>query len=136
VAAATLVAIAVPTTIAVDQHRDRVQLQRQADAVAAILADPHARLVASTVPGGGLTTALVSGDEALFSATNMPATPAGKTYQLWVVADGVATSAGLMGEGTTRVVVDAAAGDTLAVTVEPAGGSKQPTTTPIVSLAT
>ena len=58
--------------------------------------------------------------------------PSGKTLQLWHVRGSSITSAGLYKpydviEGTPRV------GDSLAVSIEPAGGSKQPTD-PIVQV--
>jgi anti-sigma-K factor RskA len=72
-------------------------------------------------------------------ADSLPGPPEGRTYELWQVRDGAATSAGLFvpSDGVVRTGVDAelAAGDTVAVTIEPEGGSDEPTT-PIVMSAT
>lgn len=69
--------------------------------------------------------------------TGLPAAASGQAWQAWTIADGTAASAGLMDVGTDGVAVlagvAAAPGTTVvALTVEPAGGSEQPTTTPVV----
>ena len=63
-------------------------------------------------------------------AANLPAPPAGKTYQLWLITPTAKISAGTFtNEGTGQVVVPADAGAVVAVAVtdEPEGGSPQPT---------
>ena len=60
-----------------------------------------------------------------------------KTYQLWAIAGGKPESIGLMrpdssGNGKMVVPFDASRTGRLAVTVEPAGGSPQPTTQPVL----
>jgi anti-sigma-K factor RskA len=65
----------------------------------------------------------------------LAAVPAGKVYQAWYVARGVTRSAGLMttADGLAVLALSAAdAVEVVAVTIEPAGGSAQPTT-PIVA---
>lgn len=136
-AAAAVVAVAVPTTIAVREHRETVQLEAQADRVAQMLADPDARLVTAPVEGGGEATALVSGGDVLVSAEGMPAPDEGHDWQLWIVADGAPVSAGLMPPatgGVSRALVEGGAGHVVAVTLEPAGGSDQPTTDPVLAI--
>jgi hypothetical protein len=69
--------------------------------------------------------------------TGLPAAESGQAWQAWTIADGAAASAGLMDVGDDGIAVlsgvDAAPGTTVvALTVEPAGGSEQPTTTPVV----
>jgi anti-sigma-K factor RskA len=62
--------------------------------------------------------------------------PAGKTYEAWVIRGKVAIPAGIFqGGGTLELTLTKPAkpGDVIAVTVEPAGGTKQPTTTPIAN---
>jgi len=64
-----------------------------------------------------------------------PADP-GKTYEAWVIRDGKATPAGLFHGGKTSVVhltKRVPSGAIIGITVEPAGGSQQPTTQPIVT---
>jgi anti-sigma-K factor RskA len=76
----------------------------------------------------------------LFSATQLPALPAGRVYQLWTITGTTATSAGLLtpdGNGAVRlelpVAANAARPDAFGLTIEPAGGSASPTL-PIVLL--
>ncbi|HYN65946.1 MAG TPA: anti-sigma factor, partial [Ornithinibacter sp.] len=93
---------------------------------------------------GGVTTEVAYSKQlgkAAISVTGLPPAPDGKTYQLWYVGpDGAATSAGLLGvdaEGSGQALMAGSATpeDTVAMTVEPAGGSAQPTTEPVVALA-
>lgn len=66
--------------------------------------------------------------------------PADKVYELWYIGEGGPVSAGTFSaaNGTTWRVLDGAmsAGDKVGVTVEPQGGSKQPTTDPIMVIET
>jgi len=60
-------------------------------------------------------------------------------YQLWLIGKTTTTSAGLLPaatDGRTPPVLATGVvkGDTLGLTVEPAPGSAQPTTTPILAL--
>src|SRR6185369_2561059 len=69
----------------------------------------------------------------------LPALPPGKVYQLWLIGKPAITSAGLLPpakDGRTPPVLATGVvkGDTLGLTVEPAGGSAQPTTKPILAL--
>jgi anti-sigma-K factor RskA len=66
--------------------------------------------------------------------TSLRALRSDEVYQLWTVHDGRTTSAGVMGQGPGMMLVDGIKGvEALAVTVEPKGGSKAPTTDPILS---
>ena len=79
--------------------------------------------------------------KAAIDVTGLPPAPDGKTYQLWYVGpDQVARSAGLLtadaeGHGSMLLQGDANAAAAVGMTVEPAGGSTQPTTDPLVVLA-
>lgn len=68
------------------------------------------------------------------------ALPSDKVYELWYIGEGGPVSAGTFSaaNGTTWRVLDGAmsAGDKVGVTVEPQGGSKQPTTDPIMVIET
>ena len=60
--------------------------------------------------------------------------PQGKTYEAWVIHGQVAVPAGLFeggGKLTLTLTRPAKPGDVIAITIEPAGGSKSPTTPPI-----
>jgi anti-sigma-K factor RskA len=82
---------------------------------------------------GGVGSALTStgGQTTLFASIRHA--PAGKTYEAWVIRGTVAVPAGLFqGGGTLRLTLTRPAkpGDVIAITVEPAGGTAKPTTTP------
>ncbi|CAM3958407.1 anti-sigma factor domain-containing protein [Deinococcus marmoris] len=59
------------------------------------------------------------------------APPQGQVYQLWKIEGQTPVSLGVI-DGQGQLVQDAPDGLTLAVSVEPPGGSEQPTTTPIL----
>jgi hypothetical protein len=68
---------------------------------------------------------------------DMPAAPPGKTYQAWYIADGVPASAGLMTvdrDGYALMTLSNQPGtQVIALTVEPTGGSEQPTSDPVAA---
>ena len=136
--AAAVAAVAVPTTLAVQARQQQVRLQTQADAMASMLADPAAEIVRGEMVGGGDASALVSGDRVLFSVTDLPQAGAAEDYQLWLVEGEGMVSAGVFDarDGSAALLVDAAGSAGVAVTLEPAGGSPQPTSDPLVVLET
>ena len=79
--------------------------------------------------------------KAAIDVTGLPPAPQGSTYQLWYVgADQVARSAGLLtadadGHGSMLLQGDPNTAAAVGMTVEPAGGSDQPTSDPLVVLA-
>ncbi|MCB7136269.1 anti-sigma factor [Cellulosimicrobium marinum] len=138
-AAAAVVAVAVPTTVAVRATQEQTRLQEQADVVAQMLADPSATIVRGDVAGGGEASVLVAGDDYLFRASGLPGVADDQDYQLWVVSDdGAVSSAGVVEDqdGTVEQLVRDVPGVGVAVTVEPEGGSEQPTSDPVVALVT
>ena len=134
---AAAAAIALGVVYAVTQHQlDNAQAQNRA--IAAVLAAPDARV--HTVPSrtGGTVTAVVSIRQrrAVITTSGMPSLPATKVYQLWVISATRARSAGLLPAaeaGRTEPVLASGIrpGDTIGVTVEPAGGTSRHTTTPL-----
>jgi anti-sigma-K factor RskA len=107
--------------------------------VGQVLSEPDAQTVTATGPSGGNATVMMSKtlDKGIFLAFNMPPTPANKTYQAWAIGDAGARSLGVLvsagNNSTAPVVMNTLGGATkIGVTVEPAGGSKQPTTTPLM----
>lgn len=61
-----------------------------------------------------------------------------ETYQVWAISGGTPTGIGLFntserGEATAAIEVDLSDVETVAITVEPAGGSPQPTSDPVLS---
>ena len=126
-----------PTALAVQQAQRANQAEQQQQALADLLTDPSAVVVHGDVTGGGAATAILTDDRALFSATGLPDPGDGKAYQLWIVDAEGAASVGVLADdaGTVRQVADDfTTGDALAITIEPAAGSTQPTTDPLVVL--
>lgn len=137
-ALALLVAIAVPSTVAWRQAQRAAEAEARADRITALLAEPGAQVVSAPVTSGGTAVAVVTADAALVTATGVDAPGAGEVYQLWVMRDGSPVPDATTGvtDGTLQIRTDAyRTGDALALTVEPEGGSEQPTSEPVVVLA-
>jgi anti-sigma-K factor RskA len=118
------------------------QTQRvQADGLAAITSADDKQQAVADVTGGGSAT-LVWSNELQSSAVivdGLATLPDGKVYELWYIGGDGPRAAGTFtvnADGSTWRVLDGdmQAGDTIGVTVEPSGGSEQPTTTPIVAI--
>lgn len=136
-AAAAAVVLAVPVTVAVQQAQRAAVVEARLSTIERLLQAPDARLVAGDVAGGGSVVAVVTGDEALVSASDVADPGDDSVYQLWVLRDGAPRSAGLASVtagGFELLTSEYRDGDALAVTVEPAGGSPAPTTDPVVVL--
>jgi anti-sigma-K factor RskA len=103
-----------------------------------VLTDPTRVEAVQASSIGGVATVVAAQGTAVLAADRLPAPPSGKTYQVWSIGkDSVISSAGLLelqnGQGQS-LVAGVTAGDSVAVSVEPAGGSKQPTTKPILMI--
>jgi anti-sigma factor RsiW len=94
------------------------------------------------VPLSGATGTVVvgSGGSSALVVSNLGSAPAGKTYEAWVVEGKSASAAGTFkgGQGVTvvRLTRPIPHGAVVAVTVEPAGGSQQPTSKPFIVSST
>ncbi len=138
VAATAAGAAVVPSVLAVQQAQRGDRAEQQAQAVAELLADPDATVVRGDVTGGGTAVGVLTDERALFTATGLEEPGAGREYQLWVLRDGEALPEDVMpdDDGSVRALADDfRVGDALAVTVEPAGGSRTPSGDPVVVLA-
>lgn len=121
--------------------RARAQIEAaRSDAAAfnAVLTAPDARLHTARLTGGATAAVVVSRAEgrAAFTAQDLPALTAGKVYELWYAAPtGDLRPAGLLpatGRPSARVLTGPLANAVaVGVTVEPSGGSAQPTTQPL-----
>jgi len=137
-------AVAVAVALGIVQSSTRQQLnQARAEnrSVAAVLAAPDARLAVRRTTVGGLATVVASQSRhaLIISTAGLPALSGGKVYELWFVAGQTARRAGLLpaptaGRTAPLLASGLAPGDAVALTVEPAGGTSQPTTKPIVSV--
>jgi anti-sigma-K factor RskA len=128
-----------------------VNLRSQADLANQKAAQMQQAIAAMSAPGSQVAilkgsgaasdvsgfVAVPAGGTGYMVMTNVPAVPSGMTYQGWYIANGTPVSAGLMEADSNGTVV--ASGlqpvpgtSVVAVTVEPDGGSKQPTSQPII----
>ncbi len=112
------------------------QVRAENQAISLLLAAPKAKLLTQTVTGGGTATVVLAADrhELAVIMNGLPALSAGKVYQLWLIGKTKIVSAGLLPPSGQALASGVVKGDTLGLTVEPAGGSAQPTTTPILAL--
>jgi anti-sigma-K factor RskA len=89
-----------------------------------------------TKQGARAELVTLEGDRAVLVAENMPPIPEGKTYEIWVIKGDTPQPSGLFkpkGNSIAAVVENPVEGaDAVAVTVEPEGGSKEPTTDPML----
>jgi anti-sigma-K factor RskA len=101
---------------------------------------PESQWAAACVPASAGCGGEVTSTAGLLrlDAHGLPALPPGKVYQAWIIHPKQApvpeptftTTAD--GNGSVEMSAAAGKGDTIAVTVEPAGGSKAPTSQPLV----
>jgi anti-sigma-K factor RskA len=117
------------------------QARAQNQAIALVLSAPQVKLLTSATTKGGVATVVLAADrhELVVTTNGLPALPAGKVYQLWLIGTTKTVSAGLLPAATSGQTGPVLAsgvvrGDTLGLTVEPAPGTTQPTTTSILAL--
>ncbi|OZD47322.1 hypothetical protein CH252_20770 [Rhodococcus sp. 06-1477-1B] len=106
---------------------------------------PDAQSASTTLPDGTVATAhwSPSTGQSVLVTDGMPALAADKTYELWFVRGETPIAAGTFepdGSGKATAVLrgEMHAGDVIAVTIEPAGGSPDgtPSTAPVLAVAT
>ena len=87
--------------------------------------------------GADAEVASIDKNQIILVARNMPSVPEDKTCQIWVIKGDVPKPSGLFqpdGNMTATPVTNPITNaDVIAVTVEPAGGSDQPTSDPVLS---
>ena len=141
-AAVVLGVVTVHTENQLDAARTQLaQAQAQYGPVSQLIAAPDARADSEAGLHGGTVFALASHslDRALLVVSDMPAPPAGHTYQAWLIGGNRPRSVGLVDSGGTArpapLVFDGLVdGGKIGLTIEPVGGSAQPTTSPVVVL--
>lgn len=106
-----------------------------------IFAAPDVRTVSGDIPSGGTATVVFSHDRnaGVLVMNNVAPPRPGTVYQMWLIGAEGPKSAGTMdasavAPSTTAVLPNLGDSKTLAFTVEPAGGSAQPTSAPFAAL--
>ncbi|HEX2824557.1 MAG TPA: anti-sigma factor [Streptosporangiaceae bacterium] len=117
------------------------QARAQNQAIALVLSSPQVKLLSQATTAGGVATVVLAADthRLVVTTSGLPALPAGKVYQLWLIGQHKIVSAGLLPSATSGqtapvLAAGVVSGDKLGLTVEPAPGRPQPTTTPILEL--
>ena len=107
-----------------------------------VFAAPDVRTVSGQIPTGGTATVVFSREKnaGVLVMNNVAPPAAGTVYQMWLIGDKGPESAGTMdakavAPSTTAVLPDLGGSQTLAFTVEPPGGSAQPTSPPFAKLS-
>lgn len=126
----------------INEHLNRTPAQI---ALAEIEGAPDAASITAEAADGGVVTAWWSPslDRAVVVTDGLPALADDQVFELWIIRDGEASSAGTFaaapgGETITLIDDGVEQGDTIAMTVEPDGGSPtgQPTSDPLVAIST
>lgn len=119
-------------------ERDHARDSRvAADSISSVLAAPDASTQARAFSKGGNVRLVASStrDVAVIVANDLPPLGKDRIYQVWMIRDDTALSQGTFATEGTMIMRDLKAADHVAVTVEPRGGSKQPTAAAVISLA-
>jgi anti-sigma-K factor RskA len=139
--ACVLAVVAVAAGIsAYGMHSRLDQAQGHDHAVAVVLGAPDATMMSAPVTTGGTATVVMSHRQRalVFTAADLRILPSSESYELWLMGPAGNKPAGMIsmsGNGKMAgpmVVSGLSAGDSVGLTVEPAGGSPHPTTPPVV----
>ncbi|MFI8189051.1 anti-sigma factor domain-containing protein [Streptomyces sp. NPDC085946] len=138
-AAAALV-VAALFAVQADRTQDQLAAQQaRAREIAHVLAAPDARAGSGRDARGGTIGVIASASEgrAVVTLGGYGALPDDRVHQLWVMRPGAQPRSLGLFDGDTPLVASGldAASTSLAVTVEPDGGSPRPTSQPVVQLA-
>jgi anti-sigma-K factor RskA len=145
VAAVVVLAILfVNTQHQLNQARQQLSLaQAQLHAITAVQTATDAKVITKRTSVGGIVsvTSSAAKRQLVLRTAGLPTLPAGKVYQLWLIGQhpNKTRSEGLLapphnGHTGPVLVSGVLPGDIFGVTVEPAGGTIQPTLTPIVEV--
>lgn len=125
-----------------EAERDRARLEsvRQETAMLVdLMSAPDTTMRTAPVSGGGEATVVTSRglNRAAFLYRDLPELPDSQVYQLWYDEDGSMKSAGLVdapegGSGAMLLAGGPRGTDGVGVTVEPAGGSAEPSGAPVM----
>lgn len=139
--AAAVLAVVVSVGWSVVEHNRNEELRAQQSGVSAVLSAPDATMKTKEMSGGTSVGIVRSTDmnKAVLVVKNLPRLDDERVYQMWTMSDGKPVPAGTMpgqGDGTSSHLMSGIADvSQVAITVEPEGGSEQPTTDPIAMLS-
>ena len=136
VAAAFLIG-AVGTGGYVVERQNATQEHDQNVAISSVLSADDVSSQAKSFSAGGSVKlySSASADSAVIIAKGLPKPADGKVYQVWMIDQAGPTSQGTFETDGQMIMKGVSGADRVAVTVEPAGGSKQPTSAPVATIA-
>jgi anti-sigma-K factor RskA len=146
-AALVLAVVLVNTENQLGKARQQLtQAEAQLEAITAVRTAVDAKEITKPTSAGGTVTVVSSHSlhQMVLTTSGLPPLPAGKVYQLWLIggphthnpirAEGL-LGAPRSGRTTSQLISGVLPADIFGVTVEPTGGTAQPTTKPIVLIA-
>ena len=135
--AASVLAAAVSIGGFVREHDRAEELQAQSSQIGAIVSADDALTLDGTVSTGGTMriVASPSHNAAVVMGANLQPLDDEHVYQVWARRDGDVRSLGVLGRSEGMLYVSSLGeNDSFAVTVEPDGGSAEPTTEPVAAM--
>ncbi len=140
--AACLILAAVLGVAALQAQRASEKAAALNRAIAAVITAPDAHRVTGAVKPAGSGTVIASRSlgKAVITMSGLPPLPSAKAYELWYMGPSAPRPLGTMRPAAGRApkpVLANGLGDAtqVGVTVEPAGGSDRPTTTPVFAVS-
>jgi anti-sigma factor RsiW len=120
-----------------DAHDDAATAQEQIEQLASVLGATDVQTASAVAAGGGIATVIRSADQgvAVLVGSDLPTLPNDQVYEAWTFKGETAVPAGTFtpdSSETTHELPSAGVDtSTVALTIEPEGGSDTPTTPPI-----
>ncbi|MBO2450927.1 anti-sigma factor [Actinomadura barringtoniae] len=141
--AAACLVVALALGVVAQRSADRAdRIAAQSREITAVLTAPDAQMAPQETGPKGTMTVIASRslNKAVVTTSHLAAVPAGKTYQLWFMGGGQPRSVTTMSptartESTSTIAPGLDGAQQVGVTIEPAGGSPQPTTNAILTFA-
>lgn len=133
---AAAAALVVGGVVVWEQTRDDAAQEQVTSPIDAILRARDVKHVSVDLPGGASATVFSSlaHNRAVLVTDDMPPAPEGRVYQVWLQKGDRMVPAGLMSEGGHQEVLldgKVAGASGAGITVEPEGGSEEPTSAPV-----
>jgi hypothetical protein len=140
--AVVLAVVAVVIGLHAGAMQERLAAQGRRDsAMTAVLGARDAVILTAAVTTGGTATVVMSHQARalVFTANGLTRLPGVMAYELWLAGPAGVTAAGMLPPGRhgmsgPMIVGGVARGEQLELTVEPASGSRRPTSAPVVQL--
>lgn len=120
-----------------NERRELDNERADREVITAVMGASDAVSIDKSFDDGGHVRLITSdqADAAYIVARDLPSPGKGKVYQVWVVSEDLPRSEGVFERSGEMIMKDIADADRIAVTIEPEGGSKQPTTPAVATIS-